>query len=180
MNSDKRILSSENLQNLRFISDNRNSIDQSLLKESDKFVSLDRQSVNFKDANLESTEQMDLRVKKFNELDERFKKFTKNIKKQFKQTDKHCGLHQNSDQTQFSISFNKFIETDLSVPDVDSVIKKDDVLVQQHLQNIEKMDKVMETVKGYNYKEVNFSAADTVNDSISLLREVIIYFELKC
>lgn len=178
MNSDKRILSSESLQNLRFISDNRKLIDQSLLKESEKYVSLDRQSVKLREANLESTEQIELRVKKFNELDERLKNFTKNMKKQFKHMNKHCGLHQIGDPTQFSISLNKFIETDLSVPDVDSLIKGDEAIVQQHVNNIEKMNKVMEMVKGYNYKEVNFSAADTVNESISFLREVIIYYEL--
>lgn len=178
MNSDKReqlferILSSENLQNLLTIRDNRNLIDQNLLKESEKFVSLDRQSIKPKEEHLESTEQIDLNVKKFNELDEQLKKFIKNVKKQFKQTPQHCDQHQKFNKTPFSISINEFIQNDLSVPEVDSVIERDEITIQQHACNIDKIDKVMEMVKKFNYKEATLPVIEEINASILLLREV--------
>lgn len=174
----KRILSSENLQNLRTIEDNRNLIDKNLLDESEKFVCLAPQSVKFREGKLESTEEVDFRVKKFNEIDERLKKFTKNMKKQFKQTDKHCQLHRKVEPpSELSVCVNEFIEKDLSVPNVDSVLKKDEAFFQQHESNIEKITKLMETVSGYKHDEVTLPAAVAVNDSIRVLYEVITIFE---
>lgn len=172
-----RILRSENLQNLQSIRYNRSLIDQDLLVESQTFVSFGVQSVKPKVSRLESTEEIDARVKKINDVDERLKKFVKIGRKQFKEADEHCDLHRNMDRPEFSVFLNKFTEKDLPVADVDSVLKRDEVVIQQHTSNFEKVNKLMEAVKEYKYKFADLPAAQLVTDATTFLREVITNFE---
>lgn len=176
----KRILSSENLRNFQSIADNRYLIDKNLLDESQKFISVAPQSVNVKERKMESTEEIDNRVRKFNEIDERLKKYTKNMKKQLRQTDKQCDLHRKVEMNELlAVGVNEFIEKDFPVVDIDSVLKADEVYLQQHESNIEKMNKLMNTVNGYKHDEATLPAAVEVNESIMVLCEVITFFETR-
>lgn len=179
MSSDKfqclanSILNNKTVNENRNVRYDRNIIDQTLLQESLKFTSLDRNNVNLKGHKSESTDEVDIRIKKFNELQAQFKKFTKNMRKQFNSSDRRCDAHQQTDPMEVSVLLEKLKEEPKSVPDSESVLKKDETVIQQHKSNIEKVNKLMEAVKGYNHVESDLAAAKVVNDSIMLLREVI-------
>lgn len=176
MNSDKyegpttQILNAENLQKFQTIRDNRSLINRDLLEQNFSFPTT--QSVNINNGKLEPTVNIDLRVKKFNEIDERLKKLIKNSKKQFKQTDQHCDIHRKVDTTESRSILNEFIERDFAVPDIESVLRRDEIVFQQHASNIEKIEELMATVKGYNYNELTLPAAEEVNEALEILREV--------
>ncbi len=173
-----QILSSVNIHILQTIGDDHNLIDQNLLDDSQKFVSLDRKSVKLKVTQLESTDTIDNRVKKGNDLDERMKKFAKNMKRQAsKQRARHCDLHQSIEPIERAVLLNKIKEKISPMPpDVEILLKRDEAVFQQHRANIEKVNKLMEAVKGYNYVEASLPAADAVNESIAFLREVSLKF----
>lgn len=163
----KRILSCDSL---RTIQDKRNLIDQNLLEESTKFLTPILQSGKFMETNkFEFTEEIDIRVKRLNKLDG----LLKNLKKKHvKPTATYCESHQKELPTESSVSVNTFLEKDFSPTDVESLIKKDADVVQQHATNLEKMKKFMLVTEGCNVDEPNLPASVIVRDSVTLIREV--------
>lgn len=166
----KRILSCEIL---RDIQSNQKLIDNNWPMESEKFVSAVAQTV--KKANeFESVEDTNVRIRKLDELDERLKNFKKNFKKEIKRTDnRSCELHHIVPSTTLSVQLNAFLEKDLSAKDVESVIREDEKVIQQHASNLEKMSKFMLVADGVKIEQPNVPAAEMVNECTTLLREVI-------
>ncbi|XP_037041715.1 uncharacterized protein LOC119078313 [Bradysia coprophila] len=166
-----RILSSENLQNVGTIE--QELIDRNLLHESERFLSFDRHSVAFKQTKVETTEQIDGRVKKCNELRERLKKFTKTMRKSFPQADRHCDKHQNANPIEVAELLNKLNEKEVPMPDLVNVLQADEAVFQQHKSNIEKVNKLMETVKGYECAIKTLPAVGMISETVTLLQEII-------
>lgn len=168
----KRILSIKIQQTIQ---DNHKLIDKDLFAEFQKFVSDVPPTVKFKEANkFESTEDTDIRIRKLNELDERLKNSKKILKKKIKRTDNYgCELHQILPSTKLLDHLNGFLEKDLSAKDLESVIKNDEDVMQQHAANLEKISRFMLVTEGFKVDQPNVPAAELINNCTTLLREVI-------
>ncbi|KAG4070363.1 hypothetical protein HA402_006505 [Bradysia odoriphaga] len=166
-----RILSSENLQNIGTVK--QELIDRNLLDESERFLSFDRHNIAFKQTKVETTEHIDGRMKKCNELGERVKKFTKTMRKSFPRADRHCDLHQNANPIGVAELLNNLKKNEVPIPDLDNILKADETVLQQYKSNIEKVNKLMKTVKGYEYAVKTLPTIGMINESVTLLQEII-------
>lgn len=165
-----RIMNNEILRTT--IEDNHKFIDKNLLVELQNFVSTVPQTVKLANE-FESTEAIDIRVKKLNQLDERLKNFKKTLRNQVKRTDNSCELHPKVPSTNLSVHLSEFLEKDLPPKDIESVLKKDEDVIQQHVSNLEKMSKFFLATEGINVDQRDVPSAEMISERTTLLREVI-------
>ena len=58
---------------------------------------------------------------------------------------------------------------------IESIIKSDEAVFQQHASNLEKISKFMSNAEGCNVNQTTIPGLDVINDATTLLREVSSY-----